>query len=129
MKTNKLILLAAGLLVLFLFSGCGKTIMVDSTMNGASVELKKGQLMVLKLPSNPTTGFDWEIVSIDPSIIKQSGEMSYKSDSKLAGSGGVDTWTFEAASSGTTRLVLSYHRSWEKDVEPLQVFNLDIVVK
>lgn len=114
---------------LFLLTACASTQMVDQTMNGASVELKKGQLMVLKLPSNPTTGYDWEIVSIDPSIIKQSGEMSYKSDSNLAGSGGVDTWTFEGGSSGTTRLILVYHRSWEKDVEPLQVFNLDIVVK
>ena len=114
---------------LFLLTACASTQMVDQTMNGASVELKKGQLMVLKLPSNPTTGYDWEIVSIDPSMIKQSGEMTYKSDSKLAGSAGVDTWTFEGGSSGTTRLILVYHRSWEKDVEPLQVFNLDIVVK
>ena len=37
---------------------------MDSSMNGNSVTLEQGQQMVLKLTSNPTTGYDWEITAV-----------------------------------------------------------------
>lgn len=116
-------------MLLFGLAGCAKKVAVGSDMNGSSVELQKGQVLVLKLASNPTTGFNWEITGLDTAVLEQVGEVDYKADSNLVGSGGTNTWTFKAVSSGETRLTLIYHRSFERDVPPQATFDLDIVVK
>jgi inhibitor of cysteine peptidase len=115
--------------VLFLLSGCTQKVKVDATMNGTSIEIEKGQMVVLKLESNPTTGYDWEISEVDPTILRQVGDVDYEADSMLIGSGGVNTYTFEAVASGSTRLKLNYRRSWETDAPPLQTFELVVIVK
>jgi len=129
MKIQKPLTFLGILVLLFGLAGCDKKVTVSSAMNGGSVKLEKGQVLVLKLASNPTTGYDWEISGLDTSILQQTGDVKYKSDSMLTGSGGTDTWTFTAISSGQTHLSLIYHRGWEKDIPPLETFELDIVVK
>jgi len=129
MKLQRVLPMVGIAVLMFLLAGCEKMVNVDSSMNGSSVTLEKGQQMVLKLASNPTTGFDWEIVGLDTAILQQVGEVEYKSDSLLIGSGGENTWTFEAVASGQTHLQLIYHRNWEKDIPPVETFDLDIEVK
>ena len=129
MKLRRVLYVAGIALFLFLLAGCEKIVNVDSSMNGSSVTLEKGQVMELKLTSNPTTGYDWELTGLDTAILQQTGEVDYKSDSMLIGSGGTDTWTFKAVGSGKTHLTLIYHRTWEKDIPPLETFELDIEVK
>lgn len=129
MKPRKILPIIGIALLLVLLAGCDKVVNVDSSMNGSSITLEKGQQMVLKLASNPTTGFDWEIVGLDPAVLQQVGEVEYKSDSMLIGSGGVNTWIFEAVDTGGMNLQLIYHRSWEKDIPPIETFDLDVTVK
>jgi inhibitor of cysteine peptidase len=104
-------------------------IKIDKASNGQTIEMKVGQKLVLSLESNPTTGYNWEIIAIDEAILKPSGEAEYESDSKLIGSGGILTYNFEAVQMGSSTVKLIYHRSWEKDVAPLQEFNITVVVK
>jgi inhibitor of cysteine peptidase len=129
MKLRKQLMLAGFAGLLFLLAGCEKKMHVDYDMNGSTVVLEKGQTMVLKLGSNPTTGYNWEITELDTTVLQQVGEVDYRSDSMLIGSGGINTWTFEAVGSGVTQLQLVNHRSWEKDTPPLDTFDLEIVVK
>lgn len=126
---KQLVLIASVLIVLIFAAGCAKNMEVDEEMNGGSVVLEQGQTLVLKLASNPTTGYDWEIVDLNGAILEQVGEVDYKSDSALIGSGGVNTYTFRAAGSGNTQLTLVYHRSWEKDIPPIETYELDVTVK
>lgn len=97
-------------------------------MNGQTVTLEKGQQLVISLEGNPTTGYNWELVEFDAAILKQVGEPEYKSDSSLIGSGGVITITMEALETGKTNVKLIYHRSWETDVPPLEVYELFVEV-
>ncbi len=126
---KRLFLIASVLLALVVAAGCVKNVEVNQEMNSGSVVLEQGQILVLKLSSNPTTGYDWEIVDLNAAILEQVGEVEYKSDSALIGSGGVNTYTFKAVGSGNTQLSLVYHRSWEKDIPPIEAYELDIVVK
>ena len=126
---KKLFLIASVLLVLAFAAGCTKNVAVNEEMNGGSVVLEQGQTLVLKLTSNPTTGYDWEIVDLNTAILEQVGEVEYKSDSALIGSGGVNTYTFKAVGSGNMQLSLVYHRSWEKDIPPIETYELDVTVK
>jgi len=116
-----------------LLSACGlagaKALKAGEDMNGQTVEFEVGQKLQISLEGNPTTGFNWELLEYDPAVLKQVGDMEYKSDSKLMGAGGVMTFTFEALKSGDTRLRLIYHRGWETEVPPEKTYELDVSVK
>ncbi len=102
---------------------------IDDTDNGSQVVLEVGQTLVLSLDSNPTTGYQWQIVELDEAILEQT-DYDYEADQPaLAGSGGKEVWRFQARSSGSTTLSLGYRRSWEEGVEPIQTFSVEVVVR
>lgn len=100
---------------------------------GSQVEVDVGQVLVLTLESNPTTGYSWEVVEAEDSILLQTGEPEFEaiseSDSAPLGAGGVQVFHFEAVGAGETQLELVYHRPWEKGVEPLETFSLQVIVR
>ncbi len=128
---KKTLLITSLLIVAVLgLTACGSsTVKVGEEANGQTIELTTGQKLQIKLVGNPTTGFNWDVSEIDESVIKQSGEAEYKSDSNLIGSGGMFTYNFEAVQPGVTTLKLIYHRSWEKDIPPEQEFSITVNVK
>ena len=123
--------IAVLLVVLVLTAGCGvsRRVKVGSNDNGSQIELENGQLLVIALDANPTTGYMWEIVEPDEHILRQVGEGTFHYESELVGAPGVETLRFEAVSTGQTVLKMVYHRSWEKDVAPLETFSLQVVVR
>jgi len=115
----------------FIFSGCrpAKEVKLDASANGSQVELQRGQILVISLESNPTTGYQWEVVELDEAFLRQVGEAEFKPESELLGAGGTETFRFEAVSAGKMPLALAYHRLWEEGVEPLETFSLEVVVR
>ena len=98
--------------------------------NGHEMQLKKGQTLVVTLEANPTTGYSWEVVEpFDEQVLRQVGEAEFKQESNALGAGGVQILRFEAVNAGKTTLKLVYHRPWEKDVEPLETYSLQVVVR
>lgn len=95
--------------------------------DGALVALGEDGVLILELEANPTTGYAWELESLDQGVLRMVGEPTYRSDSDLAGSPGTMTFTFEAAAAGQTDLQMVYTRSWE-DAAPIQTFALSITV-
>lgn len=130
------ILAAALLAVLILAAGCGGPggeVEVGGQDNGGQVALKQGQVLVVSLESNPTTGYSWEVAEIDDAVLKQKGEVEYQQadagDPPKVGVGGVETFRFEAQGAGTASLKLVYHRPWEEGVEPLETYTLEVTVR
>jgi len=123
------------LALLVLAAGCGsaKEVKLDAADNGRQVELQKGQALVITLESNPSTGFRWGVVELEEDILRQMGEPEFKvSDPREPpppGTGGWETFRFEAISAGQTALELVYHRPWEEGEEPLETFSLQVVVR
>ena len=98
--------------------------------NGREMQLKKGQTLVVTLEGNPTTGYSWELAGpLDEQVLRQAGEPEFESESDLVGAGGVQILRFEAVNAGKFTLKLVYHRPWEKDVEPLETYSLQVVVQ
>ncbi len=98
--------------------------------NGREMQLKKGQTLVVTLEANPTTGYTWEVAEpLDEQVLRQAGEPEFKPESDLAGAGGVQILRFDAVNVGQTTLKLAYHRPWEKDVEPLETYSIQVVVR
>ena len=96
---------------------------------GRSIKLRVGDKLEVTLPGNPTTGFQWEVGSVDTSVLKPIGKPEYKSSSNALGSGGQFTFRFEAVAPGQTTLQLIYHRPFEKDTPPAQTFEVTVTVK
>lgn len=97
--------------------------------SGSTVELRTGDTLKVMLGGNPTTGYQWEIASVDSNVVKQRGDPEYRSDSAAVGASGKFTFTFEAAAPGQTVLRLVYRRPFEKNVPPARTFEITAVVK
>ena len=108
-----------------------ETIDVSEADNGGQVEVELDKLLVVTLESNPSTGYRWELIDNDDAILKQFGEVEFKSsdtsDPPIVGAGGWEIFRFKAVSAGQTTLEFVYHRSWE-DVEPLKTFSIQVTV-
>ena len=107
-----------------------KEVKVSASDKGRQIELRKGQILVITLEANPTTGYTWEVEKpLDEGILRQVGEAEFKPQSDLVGAPGVQTLRFEAVNDGQTTLNLVYHRPWEEDVEPEETFSLQMAVR
>jgi inhibitor of cysteine peptidase len=115
------------------FAACGQagdpTVTLTDKDAGSTVELKVGQLLVIDLPGNVTTGYNWEAVTGYENILEQQGEPQVTPESSAIGAPGIISLTFKAIASGETTLQLIYHRSFEPDVAPLETFEVTVQVK
>jgi predicted secreted protein len=76
------------------------------TMNGVLVS--NGQNFTTGLPSNPSTGYHWELSLYDNSTLKLVNQ-TYVSNasSSVVGAGGTDLFTFQATHTGTGGIAFS----------------------
>jgi len=150
MRSSYYKVFAISMLVLILAAGCGTSgeampsdadrspdtalqagdILIDGDDRDRQIDMTVGQVLIVSLPSNPTTGFQWEVVEIDGAVLQLGEAADYEaSQPELAGSGGVETFYFEAKSDGQITLKLIYHRSWEEGVDPVDEFSVSVVVQ
>ena len=120
------------LVALTLATGCSPQQEVKASIDddGREMQLKKGQTLVVTLEGNPTTGYSWEVAEpLNEQVLRQAGEAEFKAESDALGAGGVQVLRFEAVNVGKFTLKLVYRRSWEKDVEPLETYSIQVVVQ
>ncbi|MFV3411032.1 protease inhibitor I42 family protein [Pseudomonas nitroreducens] len=122
-------------LTLALLAGCAGQSKPVVTLEDASdckpLKLHTGQELVLILPSNPTTGFRWELRNAANGLLRALGPEVYSNpeDAGLVGSAGESTWRFRVTAAGEDTLELAYRRPWEAEVAPAQTFVCPILVK
>ncbi|MBM4029416.1 MAG: protease inhibitor I42 family protein, partial [Planctomycetes bacterium] len=91
-----------------------------------------GQVFTVTLESNPSTGYRWEWVDHQDSIVEQMGQAQFKpratGDPPLVGAGGWESFDFKAVKQGQMTLKLVYRRPWEEGVEPRKTFSLQVTV-
>ena len=95
------------------------------------LSLQVGQQFILRLPSNPTTGFRWLLRDSAPQVLQSLGPEVYSNpeDEGLVGSAGISTWRFKVAKAGEGQLALTYERPWEVGVVPAQRFDCALTVE
>ena len=119
-------------LSVLLLAGCAgqpsPVVTLEDERECAPLDLVQGQELVLSLPSNPTTGFRWEMRNPGSPVLRSLGPEVYSNpqDSDLVGSAGVSTWRFRVVQSGEEHLQLAYRRPWETDVAPEKNFDCPI---
>ena len=117
-----------------IFYGCGSPneIRLDAGDDGTQVEMKKGQILVITLDSNPSTGNRWDMVVSEDGTLQQVGEAEFRQGlwaRRMVGAGGKEILRFKAEKAGQTDLELVYHQPREKGVKPAKTFTVQVVVR
>lgn len=115
--------LLCGFLLGLLMAGSSVAARLDVTEeeNGKDLLLDRGDLLVVHLPANRTTGYGWQPSYSAKGVLKPEGEAFYlanRTSSHLVGSGGTESWIFRAEKAGSITLTLGYVRPWEKGKAP-----------
>lgn len=101
------------------------TRMIGAADNGRNVNVRVGDLVVLQLPENPTTGYRW--------AVETAGSLTLVADNFAAGhagpgGGGVRRLEWRATSPGTQDLLLLQRREWEAAGQEIARFMVSITV-
>jgi C1A family cysteine protease len=103
-------------------------VQVTESDSGQAVDLN-GEVLVVNLESNPSTGYDWQVQGLNPHILHQLDATEWLPDTpgKLGGSG-TQVLRFAAIGKGGTILDLVYARPWETAAAPANTFSLEVSV-
>lgn len=124
------VILVLSLVVSLAAIGCGSG-MKTYTQSDTNITASIGDQFVIQLESNPTTGFQWGISgSLNPTVVKKvsSKYVPGKNAQTKVGAGGVENWTFQAMAKGTTKIVMTYARPFEKGTVPAQTVTFNVTV-
>lgn len=85
----------------------------------------------VRLPANPSTGYQWVLVKYDAALMDQPSSHYVPSRSGLPGAAGYTQWQFkmkQAAFSVTpkTTVILEYKRPWEKTAVKQQIIEIEL---
>jgi len=106
-----------------------KAIKITEKDDGATVNVAAGRSFSIALGSNPTTGYDWSVTSVDAALGKPYKEKFSAAKGGAVGSGGTQSfyWSGKATDGlvGDFKIDLAYARSWEKKA-PAETFSVTI---
>jgi inhibitor of cysteine peptidase len=95
-----------------------------------NLEAAAGSEFKIVIPSNPSTGYHWELGDdLDESIVKFVSKDYNPPTSVVPGSGGKDVWVFKAVSAGEAHITLWYYSPSNELEEPQQKVTFTVTVK
>ena len=94
---------------------------------GAVVELLAGELLMVALSGNPTTGHEWAAVR-EPGFLTPVTGVEYLPSSELIGGGGTFYFRWQAEGPGEGELSLAYRRPWASG-PPERTFSIRVTVR
>jgi inhibitor of cysteine peptidase len=106
------------------------SVTVSADQSGTSVALASGQDLVVRLPSNPSTGYRWIYVEPKDAVLRVDGPSSFEAQSAgTAGAGGTEIWKLAPFKPGQQQLRFEYRRPWEQDVAPSRIATYSVTVQ
>lgn len=105
---------------------------VSAAQSGTSVALASNQDLVVRLPSNPATGYRWIYVEPKDAVLRVDGPSTFEatqSTGSAVGAGGTEVWKLAPLKPGQQQLRFEYRRPWEQGVAPSQVATFPVTVK
>ncbi|MDX3380506.1 protease inhibitor I42 family protein [Streptomyces niveiscabiei] len=96
------------------------------------VRVRAGDVVVVELPENPSTGYRWEITGIDGLDVTGDDHTpapTGPAGAELVGAGGTRVLRLRAEQAGEGRLELVYRRSWEAEGENEGEYALRVTVE
>jgi len=105
---------------------------LDNAPDGASITIKRGGELMVKLDTNLTTGFQWTMgpaASGPPlSMIGNPIYVNKGSEPRFLGAGGSNVFRFKAEQAGQVMLQFDHKRPWETGAAPAKSVRYTVVV-
>ena len=104
---------------------------LTKTDNGKRARVRVGNIIVVRLPGNPTTGYQWQAVPLPNPVVRLVGQPQYAPHPQrpnTVGGGGTFVFTFQVIQPGTGAIRLVYARPWEKSRMPVETFMVGVDV-
>lgn len=102
-----------------------RALLLEEPDNGSSIYLTQGDVIAVKLPSSPTTGYSWSVAANTPSVLQPAGDSRYEPPlTAKPGASGFQTFEFRVAAGGPAALQLVYRRPFEKDAPPARTWSV-----
>ena len=133
----KRMMIAGSLLCWGLLAGCAapesapaEPPVLTETASGRTFELRTGEVVRIRLRSNPTTGFGWEFRTPEAGAVALDKNVFVPPENKngMVGVPGAHELVVRAVKPGCAELRGVYRRPWEKR-EPAKIFQLNFEVK
>jgi predicted secreted protein len=102
---------------------------VTDADNGKTVQIKAGDVLEVRLGSNPSTGYAWYLQKQSTTLLKLSGQSQTQSTQPGVGRPIVQIFDFAPAGKGTGVLMLHYVRSWEPPDPNEQQYTLNVTIE
>jgi inhibitor of cysteine peptidase len=99
---------------------------------GATLTVPAGARIVVRLASNPSTGYGWVEVEAPGPTLRALGEPAFEATDAAgrAGAPGVQVFRYEVAAPGRARVALAYARPWEPaDTPAAGKFDVTVVAR
>jgi inhibitor of cysteine peptidase len=103
-------------------------LVVTQEGNGKTIDLSVGQVFLIQLDENPTTGYRWDVCEIDPDLIERTEDQYSQNLGSETGGGGVRIFKFTAKKTGQSQIQLKHWRSWEGHKSTIGCFTIQLRV-
>jgi C1A family cysteine protease len=93
-----------------------------------SVSITRQQVLEIKLPSQPSTGFGWYLKNNEQEIVEQVGDWDFVSNdiNNPIGTPGIQTIRYIGAARGIDDLEFLYKRPWEDDSQATDNYTIKV---
>ena len=113
-----------------------RSLSITDADNEKTVTITKGQGVLVKLSSNPTTGYKWSVASTDRTFGYPAYDKYVSSSpggaSAAVGSGGIQRFSWKTNSPlnmvGSHTVKLEYKRPWEMNIAPAKTFTFTVKI-
>lgn len=109
-----------------------RTVNVDESNNGRTVDVPLGGSIAVSLEANPSTGYHWALTEISERQVLAEADHEFRPGRAAPGQVGVpgrDVWTFKAIGRGMSRLVLGYMPPGRVSEEAAKTFDIQVEVQ
>lgn len=94
------------------------------------IHVRAGEEFGLRLESNMTTGFGWQLAQpLDATLLVSLGSSYEAPQTDLLGAPGAEVLRFRALASGETTIQLAYVQSWAPDASAAEPVEFDVIVE
>ena len=105
-----------------------QAVMVAEPQNGTTIELSRGQRLVVRLATRSGTGFSWAAVAPTNGVLRLAKSETRRGPS-MPGAAAAQIFTFVPVGAGTADVEFSYRRPWLKDRPPARSYKLRVIVR
>ena len=108
--------------------GPTRAVIVTERQSGTTVELSRGQRLVVRLATRAGMGFSWAPAAPSDGVLRLAKSETRRGLS-MPGAAAAQIFTFVPVDPGTADLKFSYRRPWLKDQPPARIYKLRVVVR